>query len=179
MWTQAAQKSSLPSPPAAGHNLPRPILSLCSNLRNPPENGACTAQPCNSTPHSQPPGRRMLTVLAARSASMCNIPWPSEVTGAGGLFPAPGKEESSSSSKAVSPCQCPSGLGLTLSVCVGFPGEESACQCSRGWFDLGLGRSSGGGNGYTSSILAWGTPWTEQPGGLQSMGPQSWTQITN
>ena len=23
-----------------------------------------------------------------------------------------------------------------------------------------------------SSILAWGTPWTEEPGGLQSMGPQ-------
>ena len=23
-----------------------------------------------------------------------------------------------------------------------------------------------------SSILAWGSPWTEEPGGLQSMGPQ-------
>ena len=23
-----------------------------------------------------------------------------------------------------------------------------------------------------SSILAWRTPWTEEPGGLQSMGPQ-------
>ena len=23
-----------------------------------------------------------------------------------------------------------------------------------------------------SSILAWGTPWTEEPGGLQSMGSQ-------
>ena len=26
-----------------------------------------------------------------------------------------------------------------------------------------------------SSILAWRTPWTEEPGGLQSMEPQSWT----
>ena len=27
-----------------------------------------------------------------------------------------------------------------------------------------------------SSILAWETPWTDEPGGLQSMGPQkSWT----
>ena len=26
-----------------------------------------------------------------------------------------------------------------------------------------------------SSILAWGTPWTEEPGGLQSTGSQSWT----
>ena len=23
-----------------------------------------------------------------------------------------------------------------------------------------------------SSILAWKTPWTEEPGGMQSMGPQ-------
>ena len=27
-----------------------------------------------------------------------------------------------------------------------------------------------------SSILAWETPWTEEPGGLQSMGSQNWTQ---
>ena len=26
-----------------------------------------------------------------------------------------------------------------------------------------------------SSILAWKIPWTEQPGGLQSIGPQSQT----
>ena len=26
-----------------------------------------------------------------------------------------------------------------------------------------------------SSILAWRVPWTEEPGGLQSMGSQSWT----
>ena len=34
-----------------------------------------------------------------------------------------------------------------------------------------LGRSPGVGNGYTS-ILAWEIPWTEEPGGLQSMGSQ-------
>ena len=29
-----------------------------------------------------------------------------------------------------------------------------------------------------SSILAWEIPWTEEPGGLQSMGSQkSWTRI--
>ena len=27
------------------------------------------------------------------------------------------------------------------------------------------------------SILAWIIPWTEEPGGLQSMGSQSWTQL--
>ena len=28
-----------------------------------------------------------------------------------------------------------------------------------------------------SSILAWEVPWTEEPGGLQSMGLQSQTQL--
>ena len=35
-----------------------------------------------------------------------------------------------------------------------------------------LGRSHGEGDGYHSSILAWRTPWTEEPGGQQSMGLQ-------
>ena len=34
------------------------------------------------------------------------------------------------------------------------------------------GRSPGERNGYPSSILAWRIPWTEEPGGLQSMGSQ-------
>ena len=34
----------------------------------------------------------------------------------------------------------------------------------------GLGRSPGGGIATHSSILAWRIPWTEEPGGLQSMG---------
>ena len=36
----------------------------------------------------------------------------------------------------------------------------------------GLGRSSGEGYGTHSSILEWEIPWTEEPGGLQSMGSQ-------
>ena len=35
-----------------------------------------------------------------------------------------------------------------------------------------LGRSPGGGNGNPSHILAWKISWTEEPGGLQSMGLQ-------
>ena len=58
-------------------------------------------------------------------------------------------------------------------------GKESACNTG----DLGLiprsGRSPGGGNGNHSSILAWEIPWTEEPGGLQSMGSQSWTRLSN
>ena len=31
-----------------------------------------------------------------------------------------------------------------------------------------------------SSILAWETPWTEEPGGLQSRGSQkSWTRLND
>ena len=36
----------------------------------------------------------------------------------------------------------------------------------------GWGRPPGGGNGTHSSIRAWNIPWTEEPGGLQSMGSQ-------
>ena len=39
-------------------------------------------------------------------------------------------------------------------------------------FIPGSGRSPGEGNGYHSSILVWGIPWTEEPAVLQSMGPQ-------
>ena len=36
----------------------------------------------------------------------------------------------------------------------------------------GLGRSLGEGMATHSSTLAWRIPWTEEPGGLQSMGSQ-------
>ena len=39
-------------------------------------------------------------------------------------------------------------------------------------------RSPGVGNGNPLSILAWKIPWTEEPGGLQSMKSQkSWTRL--
>ena len=59
----------------------------------------------------------------------------------------------------------------------GFPGgsdnKESACKSG----DLGLipgwGRSPGEGKATQSSILlAWRILWTEEPGGLQSMGSE-------
>ena len=36
----------------------------------------------------------------------------------------------------------------------------------------GLGRSSGEGNSNLLHILAWRIPWTEEPGGLQTMESQ-------
>ena len=59
---------------------------------------------------------------------------------------------------------------------LGFPGgsEVKASACDEG--DLGsiagLGRSLEKEMATHSSILAWRIPWTEEPGGLQSMGSQ-------
>ena len=49
-------------------------------------------------------------------------------------------------------------------------GKESACSVGKPCSIPGLGRSPGEENG--SSILSWRIPWTEEPGGLQSMGSQ-------
>ena len=64
--------------------------------------------------------------------------------------------------------------------------EESACSAGDTVLIHGSGRSSGqedplGKEMAThSSILAWRIPWTEEPGGLQSMGSQkSQTQFSN
>ena len=65
---------------------------------------------------------------------------------------------------------------LPTPVFLGFPGgldsKESACNVA----DLGLipemGRSPGEWKATHSSILAWRIPWTEESGGLQSMGLQ-------
>ena len=55
-----------------------------------------------------------------------------------------------------------------------FPGgsDGKAPTCSAGDLSLipGVGRSPGERNGYHSSTLAWKIPWTEEPGGLPSMG---------
>ena len=55
----------------------------------------------------------------------------------------------------------------------GFPGGSMVKNLSANAGDMGLipgsGRSPGKGNGTYSSILAWRIPWTEEPGGLQSM----------
>ena len=57
-----------------------------------------------------------------------------------------------------------------------FPGgsndKESVCSAGDPGLIPGLGMSPGEGNGYHSNILAWRIPWTEEPGGLRSMGSQ-------
>ena len=58
----------------------------------------------------------------------------------------------------------------------GFPhssvGKESTCNAGDPGSIPGSVRSPGEENGNHSSILDWKIPWTEEPGGLQSMGLQ-------
>ena len=59
---------------------------------------------------------------------------------------------------------------------LGFPsnsdGKASACSADRALIP-GLGRYSGEGNGNPFQYSCWKISWTEEPGGLQSMGSQS------
>ena len=51
-----------------------------------------------------------------------------------------------------------------------LPAKQETQVLSLGWEDpLGKGMAT------HSSSLAWRIPWTGEPGGLQSMGSQSWT----
>ena len=78
------------------------------------------------------------------------------------------------STSPLSPCQIILHLFANLRICFGFPcgsdGEESACNAR----DLGLipgsGRSLEKGMATHSSVLAWRTLWTEEPGRVQYMG---------
>ena len=59
---------------------------------------------------------------------------------------------------------------------MGFPGGSMVKNLPANAGDMesipGSGKSLGEGNGNLSSILAWEIPWTEEPGGLQSMESQ-------
>ena len=83
-------------------------------------------------------------------------------------------------------CYPESAAGHFLLLLKGSSGEEHACQC-RDVRDAGSvpgsGRSPGEGNATHSGILAWEIPWTEEPGGLQSIGPQrarhDWSKVAH
>ena len=61
-----------------------------------------------------------------------------------------------------------------------FPGgsdsRESACNVGELGLIHELGRSLEKGTATHSSVLAWRTPWTEEPGRLQFMGSQTQVQ---
>ena len=57
----------------------------------------------------------------------------------------------------------------------GSDGKESACDARDPGSVPGSGRSPGEGNGKSLQYFGkyWEIPWTEEPGGLQSMGLQT------
>ena len=75
---------------------------------------------------------------------------------------------------------------IACSVLVFLPGGSDGKMSAYNAGDLGLipglGRSLGEGNATHSRILAWRIPWTEEPGGLQSVGSQraghNWVTFT-
>ena len=54
----------------------------------------------------------------------------------------------------------------------GSESKASACNAGDPGSIPGFRRTAGEGNGNHSSFLAWTIPWTQEPGGLQSMGLQ-------
>ena len=67
--------------------------------------------------------------------------------------------------------------------CGGSDGRESACNAGDPGSIPELGWCPGEANGNPLSILAWRTPWMEEPGGLQSMELQragyNWVTFTS
>ena len=61
----------------------------------------------------------------------------------------------------------------------GSDGKESPCNAEDPGSIPGSERSPGEWNGYPLQILAWRIPWTEEPGGLQSIEAQSQTQLSD
>ena len=67
---------------------------------------------------------------------------------------------------------------------MGFPDDsddkESDCSVGDLGLILGSGRSPGEGNGYLLQYSCLkNSPWKQEPGGPQSMGSQSQTQLSN
>ena len=81
----------------------------------------------------------------------------------------------------------PSGCAVSenMYVCMhlGFPGDldgkESACNAQGPGSTPGLERCSGEGNGYPLQYSCCRIPWTEELGGLQFMGSQSQTRLSD
>ena len=65
-------------------------------------------------------------------------------------------------------------LYLIAQLVKNLPAMWETCVQSLGWEDpLKKGKAT------RSSILTWRIPWTEKPGGLQSMGLQSQTRLSD
>ena len=61
------------------------------------------------------------------------------------------------------------GLGACI-ICDFGPGFPDGSDSDKSGLIPGLGRCPREGNAAHSSVLAWIIPWTEEPGGLKTMG---------
>ena len=61
----------------------------------------------------------------------------------------------------------------------GSDGKESACNAGDQGLTPGQEEPLEKGMATHSSILAWRIPWTEKPGGLESVGSQSRTRLSD
>ena len=64
-------------------------------------------------------------------------------------------------------------LSFLLQAFLGLSSKESACNSGGTGLFLGQEGSPGGGHDNQLQCLCLETPWTEEPGGLWSMGSQS------
>ena len=67
---------------------------------------------------------------------------------------------------------CSAPVSLWLPMCPGSDSKESAYNAGDPGSIPGLGRCPGGGNDNPLQYSCLDNPWTEEPGGLQSMGSQ-------
>ena len=115
--------------------------------------------------------------------------WSGEPLPSPGGLPNPGMEPRSPALQADSlpaepqgrPCDPTPGFIFCLWIHSSFfpggsDGKESACNAED--LDLIPGSGTGKGMATCSSILVWRIPWTEEPGGLQSIGMQSQTRLS-
>ena len=79
--------------------------------------------------------------------------------------------------------QCKSVISKHNHLPLGLPwwlsGRESACQCRRCGFDACQEDFLEKEMETHFSSVAWEIPWTEEPGGPQSVGPQRLSQLTS
>ena len=68
-------------------------------------------------------------------------------------------------------------LGKSMGFPDGLDSKESVCNMGDISSIPGYGRSLQKGMATESSILAWRTAWTQEPGRLQSTGSQRWTRL--
>ena len=117
----------------------------------------------HSPPNFFSPLKSILLPVPCRDLPQLQIPNCNSLLILNKAFPPPPREVTCSLRFRLTPIS-------NLDETGGLDGKESACNTGDPGSIPGSGRSPGVRS--HSSILAWRIPWTEEPGGLQSMGSQ-------